>query len=136
MPKKKNKKKKMSEAERQRIIASLQQNSKSESVKKNDKESVTTEQNKKNSIDENLKAPVVVCLGHVDAGKTTLQDSIRETSLAKKEAGGITQSINSSYVTIDYIIRNCGKIKGPYRVNNDEKKIPGFLLIDTWSRSI
>jgi translation initiation factor 5B len=132
MPKKKNKKKKISEAERQRIIASLKQNSKSKSIeKKQPIVEINKEENKKNSIDENLKAPVIVCLGHVDAGKTSLQDSIRETSIAKKEAGGITQSINSSYVTLDYIIRNCGKIKGPYRVDGDQKKIPGFLLVDT-----
>lgn len=131
MPKKKNKKKKMSEAERQRIIASLQQNSKSKPVKKIEVNESSDELNNKNSIDENLKAPVIVCLGHVDAGKTSLQDSIRETSIAKKEAGGITQSINSSYVTLDYIIKNCGKIKGPYRVDSKEKKIPGFLLVDT-----
>ena len=130
--KKKNKKNKMSEEARQRIIASLKQNSTSNSVQnKVQMLEPSKEQNKKNSIDENLISPVIVCLGHVDAGKTTLQDSIRETSLAKKEAGGITQSINSSYVTLDYIIRNCGKIKGPYRVDSDQKKIPGFLLVDT-----
>lgn len=64
-------------------------------------------------------------VGHVDHGKTKIQDYIRGTSVVLQEAGAITQKISCSEVEVESIKKLChGMIK-------KEITIPGFIFLDT-----
>jgi translation initiation factor 5B len=73
-----------------------------------------------------LRQPICVLLAHVDHGKTSILDSIRETSVAEKEAGGITQNITAHSIDLEKIKQVCGDL-----LKNINLTIPGILFIDS-----
>jgi|TARA_B100001964_G_C14261006_1_gene615533 translation initiation factor 5B len=75
-----------------------------------------------------IRQPIITFVGHIDHGKTSLQDFIRQSSITKSEAGKITQHIGSSNIPLETTKKLCGNLLDTLKL---DLTIPGLLFIDT-----
>jgi len=69
-------------------------------IKNTNNKKIMNDNEKELNLNIVKRPPIVVVMGHIDHGKTTLLDTIRKTNIANKETGGITQNIGAYEITV------------------------------------
>ncbi|MCK4521590.1 MAG: translation initiation factor IF-2, partial [Nanoarchaeota archaeon] len=59
---------------------------------------------------KSIRSPICTMMGHVDHGKSSILDNIRNTAIVRTEAGAITQAIGASIVPLETIKNICGDL--------------------------
>ena len=77
---------------------------------------------------DKIRSPIVSVLGHVDHGKSSILDAVRDSNILCTEAGAITQAIGASIIPLETIQKKCGSLLNALKMNFT---IPGLLFIDT-----
>lgn len=75
-----------------------------------------------------IRQPIVVLVGHIDHGKSSILERIRGISITKGEAGGITQCIKCYTVPLSIIKKVCGNLLNALKL---DVGIPGLLFLDS-----
>ncbi|MEK6934412.1 MAG: translation initiation factor IF-2 [Nanoarchaeota archaeon] len=75
-----------------------------------------------------IRQPIVLLCGHVDHGKSSILEKIREISITSKEAGGITQTLKSYNLSLNQLKKMVGNLINKLGI---DVTIPGILFLDS-----
>lgn len=80
-------------------------------------------------MSDQIRSPICAVMGHVDHGKSSILDFIRNSNIVMREAGAITQAIGASIVPMKTITTLCSSCIKSF--DSSKFTLPGLLFIDT-----